>query len=314
MIDAGPSLRAAEGVSGIQLLTYLVARGWTARPSRVAGFTILSRFLPGVEETIQVLLPEAGCFSDEQRRVADALRTIEGVEQRSLEEIVRDVSALGNRGPAEQNVRRFPVPERDDSDREIFVVDEDLAVRDALSAVLTLENYQVTSFAEGGTFLAAARMRTPACIILDVHLPGRSGLDILKDLNAEDYPAPILMMFGQGDIRMAVDAMKNGALDFIEKPFDSDTVVARVIEATEHRKRTAGFSDGTAANFSGRELLTPREREVLAQIAAGASNKEAGRLLGLSPQTIEFHRARIMEKIGAKNAADLARIVALMTR
>lgn len=198
------------------------------------------------------------------------------------------------------------------SDYEIFIVDDDPAVRDALSVVLTLENYHVTSFADGGTFLTAARTRTPSCIILDVHMPGRSGLDILKDLNAEHYAAPILIISGQGDIPMAVDAVKNGALDFIEKPFDADTVVTRVreaIEATERRRTHAGAPDGLAASFPGRELLTPREREVLAQIASGASNKEAGRLLGISPRTIEVHRARIMEKLGAKNAADLVRIV-----
>jgi two-component system response regulator FixJ len=172
------------------------------------------------------------------------------------------------------------------SDHEIFIVDDDPAVRDALSVVLTLENFRVTSFADGGAFLAAARTRTPACIILDVHMPGRSGLDILKDLNAEHYPAPILIISGQGDIPMAVDAVKNGALDFIEKPFDAETVVLRVneaIAATERRLR--GSSDGLTANFPGRDLLTPREREVLGQIA------------------------RIMEKLGAKNAADLVRIV-----
>jgi len=198
------------------------------------------------------------------------------------------------------------------SDHEIFIVDDDPAVRDALSVVLTLENYHVTSFADGGGFLAAARTRTPSCIILDIHMPGRSGLDILKDLNAQHYSAPILIISGQGDIPMAVDAVKNGALDFIEKPFDADTVVTRVreaIEATERRRVNAGAPDGLAASFPGRELLTPREREVLAQIASGASNKEAGRLLGISPRTIEVHRARIMEKLGAKNAADLVRIV-----
>jgi FixJ family two-component response regulator len=198
------------------------------------------------------------------------------------------------------------------SDQEIFIVDDDPAVRDALTVVLTLENYRVTSFADGVTCLAAARTRTPACIILDVHMPGRSGLDILKDLNAEHYPAPILIISGQGDIPMAVDAVKNGALDFIEKPFDANTVVTRVaeaIDATDRRRRNAGFPDGLAASFAGRDLLTPREREVLGQIASGASNKEAGRLLGISPRTIEVHRARIMEKLGAKNAADLVRIV-----
>src|SRR5262249_7158139 len=113
---------------------------------------------------------------------------------------------------------------------EIFVVDDDPAVRDALSVVLTLEGYRVTGFGDGGSFLAAARAGTPACIILDVHMPGRSGLDILKELNAEHYPAPVFIISGQGDIPMAVEAIRHGALDFIEKPFDADTVVTRIGE------------------------------------------------------------------------------------
>jgi two-component system response regulator FixJ len=195
---------------------------------------------------------------------------------------------------------------------DIFIVDDDPAVRDALSVVLTLEGYHVTGFSEGNAFLAAARSRTPACILLDVHMPGRSGLDILKELNAEQYGAPIFIISGQGDIPMAVDAIKNGALDFIEKPFDADTVVGRVREAIEAWARRAageGQSDIMSMQFPGHQQLTPREREVLAQIAGGASNKEAGRRLGISPRTIEVHRARIMEKLGAKNAADLVRIV-----
>jgi len=195
---------------------------------------------------------------------------------------------------------------------EIYIVDDDPSVLDALSVVFNLEGYQVSGYGEGASFLAAARAHTPACIILDVHMPGRSGLDILKELNAQQYGAPIFIISGQGDIPMAVDAVKNGALDFIEKPFDAQTVVSRVREAIDawQRRRT----DGTVAasstwTFSGHELLTPREREVLSQIAGGASNKEAGRLLGISPRTIEVHRARVMEKLGAKNAADLVRIV-----
>ncbi len=110
---------------------------------------------------------------------------------------------------------------------------------------------------------------------------------------------------------MAVDAIKHGALDFIEKPFDAETVVARVREAIEAWVRRAenGYGDILSQQFPGHELLTPREREVLGQIAGGDSNKEAGRKLGISPRTIEVHRARIMEKLGAKNAADLVRIV-----
>ncbi|MFD2182411.1 response regulator transcription factor [Rhodoplanes azumiensis] len=194
---------------------------------------------------------------------------------------------------------------------EIHIIDDDPAVRDALSVVLTLEGYHVTTFADGHSFLAAVRSRAPACIILDVHMPGRSGLDILKELNAKNYPAPVFIISGQGDIPMAVEAIKNGAFDFIEKPFDAETVVNRVrdaIEAASRRQSRVGLGE-TLTQFPGSDLLTAREREVLNLIAAGASNKEAGRQLGISPRTIEVHRARIMEKLGAKNAADLVRIV-----
>lgn len=198
-----------------------------------------------------------------------------------------------------------------EASKEIFVVDDDPSIRDALSVVLSLEGFSVTGFSEGGSFVAAARARTPACVILDVHMPGRSGLDILKELNAQHYEAPIFIISGQGDIPMAVDAIKHGALDFIEKPFDADTVVTRVREAISAAGKRAenGAAVGAGGQFKGLELLTPREREVLNQIAGGASNKEAGRDLGISPRTIEVHRARIMEKLGAKNAADLVRIV-----
>jgi FixJ family two-component response regulator len=199
----------------------------------------------------------------------------------------------------------------DQTQGEIFIVDDDPLVRDALSVVFTLAGYKVRAFADGASFVAAARAEAPACIILDVHMPGRSGLDILKALNAEHYPTPIFIISGQGDIPMAVEAIRNGALDFIEKPFNGETVVTCVREAIEARTRRseAGGLEALAAQFPGRDLLTPREREVLGKIAEGASNKEAGRLLGISPRTIEVHRARIMEKLGAKNAADLVRIV-----
>jgi two-component system, LuxR family, response regulator FixJ len=203
------------------------------------------------------------------------------------------------------------------SNGEIYIVDDDPSVLDALSVVFNLEGYQVSGYAEGASFLAAARAHTPACVILDVHMPGRSGLDILKELNAQQYGAPIFIISGQGDIPMAVEAIKNGALDFIEKPFDANTVVTRVREAIEawERRKASGNSGGVASiPFPGRDMLTPREREVLSEIASGASNKEAGRHLGISPRTIEVHRARIMEKLGAKNAADLVRIVMSETR
>ena len=195
---------------------------------------------------------------------------------------------------------------------EIFVVDDDPAVRDTLSLVLSAGGYQVICFADGAALLSVARSRTPACILLDVHFPGESGLDLLRELHGEDYPAPIFMISGQGDIAMAVGAIKSGALDFIEKPFRGSEIVARLDEAiAAYARRQADDSASKIASlhFPGREPLTRREREVLEQFTSGASNKEAGRTLGISPRTIEDHRANIMKKLGARNAADLIRIV-----
>jgi two-component system, LuxR family, response regulator FixJ len=196
--------------------------------------------------------------------------------------------------------------------RDIYVVDDDTSVRDALSVVLSLEGFHVSGFAEGNSFLAALRQHRPDCIILDVHMPGRSGLDILKELRNQHSEVPLFIISGQGDIPMAVDAIKNGALDFIEKPFNAETLVARVreaIAAAARLKVQPPSGPGLAARFPGRDLLTPREFQVLGLIANGASNKEAGRHLGISPRTIEVHRARIMEKLGAKNTVDLMHIV-----
>jgi FixJ family two-component response regulator len=195
---------------------------------------------------------------------------------------------------------------------EIFIVDDDPGVREMLSVVLSAAGYQVVCFADGAALLAVARTRYPACILLDVHIPGRSGLDILKELRAEDYPAPIFMISGGADIAMAVGAVKGGALDFIEKPFRGSEIVARLDEAVTaySRRRTEEPAlNISSLNFPGRERLTRREREVLEQFASGASNKEAGRRLGISPRTIEDHRASLMKKLGARNAADLIRIV-----
>jgi two-component system response regulator FixJ len=193
---------------------------------------------------------------------------------------------------------------------ECFVADDERLVRDTLSLVLSLAGFHVSTFPDGTALVRAARMRVPACIILDVNMPGPSGMAILKQLNAEKYPAPIFLISGAGDIPMAVEAMRYGAHDFIQKPFDPKDVVTRVREAIEAAaRRNEHDADVLAKHFPGRDELTARERDVLVQIATGASNKEVGRALAISPRTVEIHRARVLEKVGAKNVTDLVRIV-----
>lgn len=195
----------------------------------------------------------------------------------------------------------------------IFIVDDDPSICDALSVVFALEGFVPRSFHNGADFLNALAQSRPSCVLLDVHMPGRSGLEILKAMDLAQFPAPVFVISGQGDIPMAVSAIKLGAFDFIEKPFNANEVVASVREGLARASRHQADHTVAVAVFPGSHLLTPREHDVLREITSGASNKEAGRRLGISPRTIEVHRARIMEKLGARNAADLVRIVLTTT-
>jgi two-component system, LuxR family, response regulator FixJ len=186
----------------------------------------------------------------------------------------------------------------------IHVVDDDAAVLDALGVILGMEGYEVEGFADGNAFVRSLVHRAPDCVILDVHMPGRSGLDILRVLDRSRFPAPVIIITGQGDIPMAVQAVKSGAIDFIEKPFEADVLLDRVRQAIDQPRAAL-----THGGFSGRERLTEREIEVLDQVVAGARDKEAAKALGISPRTVEAHRKSIMAKLGARTLADLLRIV-----
>jgi two-component system response regulator FixJ len=195
---------------------------------------------------------------------------------------------------------------------EIFIVDDDYDMREALSALFRHAGYQTASFTDGRSFVHLARNQIPACVLLDICMPGPSGLDILKEIDAKNYPAPILIVSGQGDVLSVVQAMRSGAFDYIEKRLDGETIMARVVDAIDmwtvlrQREET---TPPICPDFPGYHQLTRREREVLSQIAAAASNKETARNLGISPRTVEIHRGRIMHKLGAKNSVDLMRIV-----
>jgi two-component system, LuxR family, response regulator FixJ len=192
---------------------------------------------------------------------------------------------------------------------EIFIVDDDPLVDTALAMALNSEGFNVVNFVEGESFLNVARLRAPDCIVIDTYLPGSSGMDVLKRLDAPHYPAPVRMISRRHDIPTAVEAMRGGAQDFIEKPFDPAAVAIRIRDIIDTWRQEHHKEGLLAHGFPGQDLLTAREREVLESIANGASNKEAGRALGISQRTVEVHRARIMDKLAAKNAADLMRIV-----
>jgi len=200
----------------------------------------------------------------------------------------------------------------DISSDEIFIVDDDAAVCDLLAIAFTVDGYRVTPFQDSMSFMASARQRAPACALIDLFMPGKSGLDILRELDARNYPTPIFMMSGGGDIATAVEAIKNGAFDFLEKRLGTETMIARVRRAIDSSDAwpNPGAGGGSPSRlFAGWDRLTQRERDVLSQVMSAASSKEAARNLGISRRTVEIHRLHIMQKLGAKNAVDLVRMV-----
>ncbi len=189
---------------------------------------------------------------------------------------------------------------------DIFILDDEEGVRQTLCAILDSGGYKGVCFANDASLLEAIRRHCPAAVMLDVNLPGRSGLEILKDLAA--YATPVVMISGSGSISTAVTSMKDGALDFIEKPFKRGDILERL------QKIVARFASGnntsieqrvSSFNIPGREPLTRRERNVLQLLVTGAPNKQIGEMLGISYRTVEEHRSKIMHKLGLKNIAEL---------
>jgi two-component system, LuxR family, response regulator FixJ len=194
-------------------------------------------------------------------------------------------------------------------DAEIFLVDDDALVRNAFSHCFSQAGYRVTCFEDGRSFLEVATGRVPAGVILDVYLPGRSGLQILHEIDAPHYGAPIFMVSGRSDIPTAVEAIRRGAFDFLEKKSNAEALAARVHEVITKRANGSPIGPSPERYFPGREFLTSREHQVLGFIALGASNQEMAEALGISRRTVEVHRAHILTKLKAKNTATLLRIV-----
>jgi FixJ family two-component response regulator len=184
----------------------------------------------------------------------------------------------------------------------IFVLDNDPAVRETLRIILERGGYEAICFAGGEALLKAVRQRLPVCIFLDVMLPGRSGLEILEDLRRVSVPT--IMISGYGDIPIAVKSLKNGAVDFVEKPFSGEEIIRRLEKVIGEHRRTPE-APPLLHDHPGWEVLTSRERDVLEHVVAGHSSKQTGSALRISHRTVEDHRARILRKLGVRNSSEL---------
>lgn len=187
------------------------------------------------------------------------------------------------------------------------VVDDDPSVRDALDSLLRSIGLQTQVLGSPAELLQAALPDLPGCIVLDVRLPGISGLDLQDQLAAQGVHLPIVFMTGHGDIPMTVRAMKAGAVDFLSKPFrDQDMLdaVSAAIERDRQRRQDSAARDGLDSRYA---TLTPREREVMAHVVAGLMNKQVAGVLNLSEITVKIHRGNVMRKMGVRSLADLVR-------
>lgn len=191
----------------------------------------------------------------------------------------------------------------------VFVVDDDRAVRDSLALLVQSVGLEVETFAGAGEFLDAYRPDRPGCLITDIRMPGMSGLDLQERLTEDGYHIPVIVLTGFGDVPAAVRALKGGAVDFVEKPFNPQALLDLVQQAiardTELRQQAAREAD-VAERVA---LLTPREQEVMALVVAGKANKVVAIDLAISERTVELHRGRIMKKMQARSLAELMRIV-----
>jgi RNA polymerase sigma factor (sigma-70 family) len=190
----------------------------------------------------------------------------------------------------------------------VFIVDDDPAVRDALSLLLGIQDYRVAVFGDAESFLKAYKSTWRGCLVLDIRMPGMDGLTLQKHLAELGSELPVIIMTGHGDVASAREAFRAFAVDFLEKPLDHRKLLAAIADAFS-RQRTRLVAEMNRSEIE-RLLarLTPREQEVMARVVAGQHNRDIAAELGISPRTVEVHKARMMDKLGVNNVADLVRL------
>ncbi|MAF84127.1 MAG: response regulator transcription factor [Gammaproteobacteria bacterium] len=195
-----------------------------------------------------------------------------------------------------------------DQNEIVFIVDDDVAVRDSLGFLLKSVDIESQIFTSGDEFLAAYQPEWEGCILLDIRMPGISGMEVQRRLTEEDCSLPIIFITGHGDISMAVEAMHLGAHDFVQKPFHDQDLLDKIQTALALRRETQDEVEQKRIIQQNYSTLTPRETEVMSAVAKGHANKVIAMDLDLSQRTVEIHRARVMEKMQVRSLADLVKL------
>ena len=190
----------------------------------------------------------------------------------------------------------------------VYIVDDDASVRDALGLLLGIRGYRTAVFASGEAFLQAWRPHWAGCLLADVRMAGMDGLQLQQELRQRGALLPIIIVTGHGDVALARAAFKANASDFLEKPFDDAKLIAAIDEALARDQASRSAQRQRSRGAELLRALTPREREVMRLVVMGQHNREIGPALGISVRTVEVHKARLMDKLGVGNVADLVRI------
>lgn len=194
----------------------------------------------------------------------------------------------------------------------VALIDDDSAVLHSMRLLIESRDLSVSCYESAEAFLEDLTDQKPSCVIADVRMPGMTGLELQRELKYRNLEAPLILISGHADVSMAVQALKNGAFDFFEKPYDGERLASSVSDAVQKARRQSSEQSERDDIAERLKALSPRQREVLEFVAAGMSNKQIAAKLSISPRTVETYRAWVMERIGAQNVADLVRKVSAL--